>query len=78
MKAPIPIQDIVEKHLELRGRVRRPHEVLNVPQAGRDPDIFGAIWVAKREIGIHQWSVAPAGRRSAQWRADFPDAEVVG
>jgi IrrE N-terminal-like domain len=54
VKAPIPIEDVVEKYLKLRVDFDDLHEVLNVPQVGRDPDILGAIWPAKREIWIHQ------------------------
>ncbi len=51
---PIPIEDIVEKHLKLRIDFDDLHRVLGVPQTGPEPDIFGAIWVDKREIYIDQ------------------------
>ncbi len=43
VKAPILIEDIVEKHLKLRVDFGDLHEVLNVPQANRHPDILGAV-----------------------------------
>ena len=51
---PIPIEDIIEKHLKLRLDFDDLHELLGVPQAGPEPDIFGAIWVERREICIDQ------------------------
>ncbi len=77
VKAPIPIEDIVEKHLKLRVDFDDLHEVLNVPQAGRDPDILGAIWVAKREIWIHQ-SLDPEEHPELEGRYRFTLAHEGG
>ncbi|MGH8646775.1 MAG: hypothetical protein ACREX4_20870 [Gammaproteobacteria bacterium] len=54
LEPPIPIEEIVEKHLKLRIEFDDLHEVLGVPQVGPEPEIFGAIWVDKREICIHE------------------------
>lgn len=51
---PIPIENIVEKHLKLRFEFDDLHEVLGVPQVGTEPEIFGALWVDRREIYIHE------------------------
>jgi Zn-dependent peptidase ImmA (M78 family) len=50
----IAIEDIVEKYLKLRVDFGDLHEVLKVPKSGARPDIFGALWVARREIFIDQ------------------------
>jgi hypothetical protein len=54
LKPPIPIDDIVGKHLKLRIDFDDLHQVLGVPQVGAEPDIFGALWVDRREIYIHE------------------------
>jgi hypothetical protein len=49
--APIPIEDIVEKHLKLRVEFDDLHGLLGVPRGlGIEPDIFGAIWLEDRAI----------------------------
>jgi hypothetical protein len=47
IKAPVPIEDIVEKHLKLRVEFDDLHRLLGVPRGGSglEPDIFGAIWL---------------------------------
>jgi hypothetical protein len=50
LEPPIP----VEKHLKLRIEFDDLHKVLGVPQVGPEPEIFGAIWVDKREICLHE------------------------
>jgi uncharacterized protein DUF955 len=47
-----------------------------VPQAGRDPDILGAIWPAKREIWIHQ-SLDPEEHPELEGRYRFTLAHEV-
>ena len=54
LEPPIPIEDLVEKHLKLRIEFDDLHKVLGVPQVGPEPEIFGAIWVDKREICLHE------------------------
>jgi len=54
LKPPIPIDDIVGKHLKLRIDFDDLHQVLGVPQVGAEPDIFGALWVDRREIYIQE------------------------
>lgn len=56
IRAPIPIEDIVEKHLKLRIEFDDLHRLLDVPRTGLglDPDIFGAIWLETGEIVIDE------------------------
>ena len=74
---PVPIEDIVEKHLKLRVDFDDLHTVLGIPQEGPEPDIFGAIWVDKREIFIDQ-SLDPEERPSIEGRYRFTLAHEGG
>ena len=44
IKMPIPIEDIVEKHLKLGSSSTTLHETLRIPMLRDQPDILGAIW----------------------------------
>lgn len=54
VRAPIPIEDIIEKHLKLRVEFDDLHLLLDVPRSGLslEPDIFGAIWLDSGKIVI--------------------------
>jgi Zn-dependent peptidase ImmA (M78 family) len=56
VKAPIPIEDIVEKHLKLRVEFDDLHKLLDIPRCGLGiyPDIFGAIWLDSGRIVIDE------------------------
>jgi hypothetical protein len=57
VKAPIPIDDIVEKHLKLRLEFDDLHRLLGVPRGGflgSEPDIFGAVWLKCGKIVIDE------------------------
>src|SRR5215472_11164800 len=56
IRAPIPIEDIVEKHLKLHVEFDELHRLLGVPRSGfgLDPDIFGAIWLESGRIVIDE------------------------
>ena len=77
LKPPIPIEDIVEKHLKLRIEFDDLHEVLGVPMVGPEPEIFGAIWVDEREIWIHE-SLDPEERPEIEGRYRFTLAHEGG
>lgn len=77
VKAPIPIEDIVEKHLKLRIEFDDLHHVLGVPRMGPEPDIVGAIWVDRREIFIDQ-SLDPEERPGVEGRYRFTLAHEGG
>jgi len=53
IRAPIPIDDIVEKHLKLRVEFNDLRRLFGLP-GGRKPDIFGAIWLKSGEIVIDE------------------------
>jgi Zn-dependent peptidase ImmA (M78 family) len=54
IRAPISIEDIVEKHLKLRVEFDDLHSLLEVPRSdpGLNSDIFGAIWLDSGRIVI--------------------------
>ena len=53
---PIPIEDIVEKHLKLGIEFDDIHRLFNVPRSGlgRDPDILGAMFFEEARIVIDE------------------------
>ena len=74
---PIPIEDIIEKHLKLRIEFDNLHHVLGIPQEGVESDILGAIWVDRREICIDQ-SLDPEERPHIEARYRFTLAHEGG
>jgi len=56
IRAPIPIEDIIEKHLKLHVEFNDLHRLLEIPRGGfgTEPDIFGAIWLEAGEIVIDE------------------------
>jgi Zn-dependent peptidase ImmA (M78 family) len=79
LRPPIPIEDIVEKHLKLRVDFDDLHEVLGVPRSGfgLEPDIFGAIWLESGRIVIDE-SLDPEERPEREARYKFTLAHEGG
>ena len=79
VKAPIPIEDIVEKHLKLRVEFDDLHRLLGVPRSGFgiEPDIFGAIWLETGKIVIDE-SLDPEERPRIEGRYRFTLAHEGG
>jgi hypothetical protein len=79
IKAPIPIEDIVEKHLKLHVEFDDLHRLLGVPRDGSrsEPDIFGAIWLETGEIVIDE-SLDPEELPSLEGRYRFTLAHEGG
>ena len=80
VKAPIPIEDIVEKHLKLRVEFDDLHRLLGVPRGGflgSEPDVFGAIWLESGEIVIDE-SLDPEERPRVEGRYRFTLAHEGG
>jgi Zn-dependent peptidase ImmA (M78 family) len=79
IRAPIPIEDIVEKHLKLRVEFDDLHRLLGLPRGGFgiEPDIFGAIWLETGEIYIDE-SLDPEERPSIEGRYRFTLAHEGG
>jgi hypothetical protein len=51
---PVPVEDIVEKHLRLGIEFDDTHKLFGIPRSGRDPDILGAIFFDHRRIVIDE------------------------
>jgi Zn-dependent peptidase ImmA (M78 family) len=79
IRAPIPIEDIVEKHLKLRVEFDDLHRLLDVPRSwlGAEPDIFGAIWLDSGRIVLDE-SLDPEERPSMEGRYRFTLAHEGG
>ena len=77
LEPPIPIEDIVEKHLRLRLEFDDLHRVLGIPREGIEPDILGAIWVERREICVDQ-SLDPEEQPRLEGRYRFTVAHEGG
>jgi Zn-dependent peptidase ImmA (M78 family) len=79
VKPPIPIEDIVEKHLKLRVEFDDLHRLLDLPRGelGLDPDIFGAIWLDSGKIVIDE-SLDPEERPAMEGRYRFTLAHEGG
>ncbi len=79
LRPPIPIEDIVEKHLKLCVEFDDLHRLLGVPRngLGLDPDIFGAIWFESRRIVIDE-SLDPEARPEYEGRYRFTLAHEGG
>src|SRR5262249_30321082 len=54
IEPPIPIEDIVEKHLKLGIEFDDTHKLFGVPRPSVDPDILGAIFFDDRRIVIDE------------------------
>jgi IrrE N-terminal-like domain len=75
---PIPIEDIVEKHLKLRVEFDDLHCSLGVPRSGgRDADVLGAIFFDERRIVIDE-SLDPEENPNREGRYRFTLAHEGG
>ncbi len=78
IEPPIPIEDIVEKHLKLRFEFDDTHRVFGVPRDPEgDPDILGAIFFDDRRIVIDE-SLDPEEHPSKEGRYRFTLAHEGG
>jgi hypothetical protein len=79
VRSPIPIEDIVEKYLQLRVEFDDLHRLLGVPRGGfgMEPDIFAAIWLEARQVVIDE-SLDPEERPSIEGRYRFTLAHEGG
>jgi Zn-dependent peptidase ImmA (M78 family) len=76
---PIPIEDIVEKHLKLSVEFDDIHRLFGVPRSGLgfDPDILGAMFFDERRIVIDE-SLDPEENPSKEGRYRFTLAHEGG
>jgi hypothetical protein len=75
---PIPVEDIVEKHLKLRFEFDDTHKLFDVPRGSeQNADILGAIFFDERRIVIDE-SLDPEERRGIEGRYRFTLAHEGG
>jgi Zn-dependent peptidase ImmA (M78 family) len=75
---PVPIEDIVEKHLKLGIELDDLHRVLGVPRSSaQTSDIIGAIFFDERRVVIDE-SLDPEERRNMEGRYRFTLAHEGG
>lgn len=74
---PIPIEDIVEKHLKLGIEFDNTHKLFGVPRSGLDPDILAAIFFDDRRIAIDE-SLDPEENPAKEGRYRFTLAHEGG
>jgi hypothetical protein len=77
IRAPIPIEDIVEKQLKLHVEFDDLHRRLGVPRSGLAPDIYGAIWLDSGRIVIDE-ILDPEERPAMESRYRFTLAHEGG
>jgi hypothetical protein len=77
VRAPIPIEDIIEKHLKRRIDLGDLHARLGVPRTESEPDILGAIWIHERQIFIDEW-LDPEEYPATEGRYRFTLAHEAG
>ena len=78
-RPPIPIEDIIEKHLKIGIEFDDMHRLFEVPRSGFgfEPDILGAIFFDERRIVIDE-SLDPEENPSKEGRYRFTLAHEVG
>ena len=74
---PIPIEDILEKHLKLRIEFDDTHSLFGIPRLGTDPDILGAMFFDESRIVIDE-SLDPEERPAIEGRYRFTLAHEGG
>ncbi|MEC5325213.1 ImmA/IrrE family metallo-endopeptidase [Aurantimonas sp. A3-2-R12] len=79
IEAPIPIDDIIEKHLKIGLEFDDMHRRFGVPRSGLtlDPDILGAIYFGDRRVVIDE-SLDPDANPSKEGRYRYTAAHEVG
>lgn len=79
IEPPIPIEDIVEKHLKLGIEFDDTHELFRVPRSGLgfEPDILGAMFFEEKRIVIDE-SLDPEENPAKEGRYRFTLAHEGG
>lgn len=79
IEAPIPIDDIIEKHLKIGIEFDDTHRLFGVPRSGigLDPDILGAIFFDQKRIVIDE-SLDPDANPAKEGRYRYTTAHEVG
>jgi hypothetical protein len=75
--APIPVEDLLERHLKLTLDFDDLHEKLGVPMSDNEPEVLGALWVDSREVFIDQ-SLDPVDSPEKEGRYRFTLGHEIG
>jgi IrrE N-terminal-like domain len=75
--APIPVEDLLERHLKLRLDFDDLHSRLGVPRSGEGPEVLGALWAESREVFIDQ-SLDPVDNPEMEGRYRFTLGHEIG
>jgi len=74
---PIPIEDILEKHLKLGIEFDNTHSLFGIPRSGTDADILGAMFFDEEQIVIDE-SLDPEEHPAMEGRYRFTLAHEGG
>jgi hypothetical protein len=77
IKPPIPIEDILEKHLKLSIEFDHTHNLFGIPRTGTEPDILGAMFFNDARIVIDE-SLDPEEYPAKEGRYRFTLAHEGG
>jgi Zn-dependent peptidase ImmA (M78 family) len=77
IEPPIPVEDIVEKHLKLGIEFDDTHRLFGLPRFGRDPDILGAMFFDDRRIVLDE-SLDPEENPAKEGRYRYTVAHEGG
>lgn len=79
IEAPIPTDDIIEKHLKIGIEFDDTHRLFGVPRSGIgfDPDILGAIFFDQKRIVIDE-SLDPDANPAKEGRYRYTTAHEIG
>jgi IrrE N-terminal-like domain len=74
---PVPVEDILEKHLKLTLDFDDLHGKLGISMNDEEPEVLGALWVDSREVFIDQ-SLDPDEHPEREGRYRFTVAHEIG
>jgi IrrE N-terminal-like domain len=77
LEAPIPVEELLERHLKLAIDFDDLHGRLGVPMSGDEPEVLGALWVDSREVFIDQ-SLDPVDNPEREGRYRFTLGHEIG
>ncbi|HUU25094.1 MAG TPA: ImmA/IrrE family metallo-endopeptidase [Methyloceanibacter sp.] len=77
IKPPVPIEEVLEKHLRLTLDFDDLHGKLRIPRDGEEPEVLGALWAESGEVFIDE-SLDPDEHPEREGRYRFTLAHEVG
>ena len=74
---PVPIEEVLEKHLKLKLDFDDLHGKLGIPRNGEEPEVLGALWAESAEVFIDE-SLDPDEHPEREGRYRFTLAHEIG